>query len=327
MWSARRGRSLRFFTTWAAISGLVLTMIAGCRIDLSDASGSGSSSTSSDLAGEMAPPTRATGSLTSRAAESREAAARKSRARVATPAPTVHPTATTPMPTKNPKGWKSTYADNFNGPLNTGNAWSIYDTPGTSNPTTSWYATNHVLVGGGQLHINGYVDKAAQPDGRVVTGGLGLWKRPQKYGKWEMLVRMDPCTDVKYAWLLWPFSDKWPAGGEVDFAEDEGGDRALTTATLIYAAPDGSDTHLPQDYATPTPNFSAWHEIGLEWTPKSIRYTLDGQYWGTPKTTHLPPTPMVFVLQTEGKVPPSQVNLPGGSCNAQVGWVVQYKMA
>jgi beta-glucanase (GH16 family) len=232
-------------------------------------------------------------------------------------------TASTAMPTRSSPHWRIRYADDFTNRLNT-SAWSVYTQPGSSNPTTAWYSSKHVRVNQGQLKILGYVDRKAKADGRVVTGGLGLWRLPQRYGKYEILVRMDRCQDVKYAWMLWPYNNQWPGGGEVDFAEDEGGNRAVTTATTLFAARGGQPAHFPQDHARPVGGFSSWHVLGVVWTPKSIRYTLDGHYWGKAKTSHLPKGPMVLVLQTEGKVRPKQVDLKGGSCNAHVGWVVQY---
>jgi len=233
-------------------------------------------------------------------------------------------TAHTRMPRKNSKNWKIVYATQFTGKLNTRTAWSVYTRPGSSNPGTAWFSAKHVTVSHGQLHIKGYVDRAVKADGRVVTGGLGLWKRPERYGRYTMLVRMDACADVKYAWLLWPYDNKWPSGGEIDFAEDEGGNRRLTTASVNYAGAGGRVATLPQDYAAPKRPFSGWHVIGVDWTPHSIAYRIDGQYWGSVKHTHIPRTPMVFVLQTEGKARPGHVTLHG-QCNADIGWVVQYK--
>jgi hypothetical protein len=237
--------------------------------------------------------------------------------------------ASTAMPVGDLPGWKQVYADDFSGStLDTYKAWSVYNggAPG-SNPTTGWWMASHAVVSNGMLNLRGYVDKAASPDGRVVTAGLGLWKLPaQTYGKYEILARIDKCAEVKYAWLLWPYSGKWPDDGEIDFAEDEGGDRTKTTASLLFKNALGQADALPKDYDYPTPDLSGWHRIGVEWTPTSVRYTMDGQYWGQPKTTHIPTTPMTLVLQTEGKYAPSAVTLGSSSCDAQIGWVTQYAM-
>ncbi len=237
--------------------------------------------------------------------------------------------ASTPMPTGNLPGWRQVYAEDFNGStLDTNSVWSAYNNwaPG-SNPNTGWWSASHAIVGNGMLTLKGSVDLAANPQGRVVTAGVGLWKLPaQTYGKYEILARMDQCPDVKYAWLLWPYSGKWPDDGEIDFAEDEGGNRAQTTASLLFKNASGNADALPQDRINPVGGMSAWHTIGVEWTPTAVRYTMDGQYWGQAKTSHIPSNPMTLVLQTEGKLAPSQVTLGGGSCNAQIGWVTQYAM-
>jgi len=227
-------------------------------------------------------------------------------------------------PAYSSRHWKLVYKDSFHKQLNTSSAWMVYNVGGSSNTGTEWFSNKQVTVSGGQLHIKGYVDRSVMPDGRIVTGGLGLWYRPMTYGKYEMMVRMQACTDVKYAWMLWPYSNRWPQDGEIDFAEDEGGNRKLTTASLSYAGSSGQRLTAPQDYATPAGGMSAWHVVGVEWTPTSVRYTMDGAHWGATKTTHIPRKPMVLVLQTEGMARPGHVQLPGGSCNADVAWVDQW---
>jgi hypothetical protein len=69
-----------------------------------------------------------------------------------------------------------------------------------SEADTGWWMASHAAVGGGMLTLRGYVDKAANPEGRVVTAGVGLWKlppHPQTYGKYEILARIDKCSEVK----------------------------------------------------------------------------------------------------------------------------------
>jgi beta-glucanase (GH16 family) len=237
--------------------------------------------------------------------------------------------ANTPMPTGDLANWHQVYADDFTGStLNTWSAWSTYQNgPVPSNPDTAYWSPSHAKVGNGMLTIVGSRDPAVSPDGRIVTEGLGLWKLPaQTYGKYEALVRMDSCSAVKYAWLLWPSWGGWPNTGEIDFAEDEGGSRTGTVASVLYGNPDGSAATLPQNRLTPSRPMSDWHVVGVEWTPGSVRYTLDGALWGTVQSSHVPSGPMTFVLQTESKLYPGQVPATFGSCNAQVGWVVQYAM-
>ena len=111
-----------------------------------------------------------------------------------------------------------------------------------SNPNTAWWSPSQVSVNNSMLTIHGTQDRSLAPDGRVVSAGLGLWKLPpQTYGKWEMLVRIDSCTEVKYAWLLWPYDGVWPDHGEIDFAEDDGGPRTSTVASVM-----GHSCHAPR---------------------------------------------------------------------------------
>jgi beta-glucanase (GH16 family) len=233
------------------------------------------------------------------------------------------------MPTGDLPDWRQVYADDFSGTqLNTRNAWSVYGNGVvSSNPTTAYWSPGHVSVGDSMLTINGSQDPSVSPDGRVVTAGLGLWKLPkQTYGKYEMLVRMDACPEVKYAWLLWPYDGQWPQHGEIDFAEDEGGSRTKSTASMLYKNALGKADALPKSYVTPTPSFASWHVVGVEWTPGGINYTLDGKSWGTISSDLVPSTAMTFVVQTESKVLPGLVPSTFTSCNAQIGWVVQYAM-
>jgi hypothetical protein len=233
----------------------------------------------------------------------------------------------TPLPTGNLGHWRRVFGDNFNGSsLNTKSAWSEYANGSVpSNPSTAYWSPSHVKVGNGQMTIVGARDAAVAAHGRIVTEGLGLWKLPeQTYGKWEVLVRMDRCASVKYAWLLWPTVGSWPAAGEIDFPEDEGGSRAQTVGSVLYKGASGKAATLRQDHLTPARPMSGWHVVGVEWTPGLVRYTIDGKVWGSVHSSHVPSGPMTFVMQTESKAAAASLPNSFSPCNAQVGWVVQY---
>jgi beta-glucanase (GH16 family) len=67
-----------------------------------------------------------------------------------------------------------------------------------------------------------------------------------------------------------------------------------------------------------------WHTYTIEWTPTMVRFMIDGNTIGT-STSHLPSTPMHWVLQTStnlaGVAPVASD--PG---NIQIAWVAAYKM-
>jgi beta-glucanase (GH16 family) len=225
------------------------------------------------------------------------------------------------MPTRDLKHWKLIFTDNFNGhklsPL-----WSVYGpTAPPSNPNTAYWSPSHAKVRHGMLTLVGKRDTAG---GRIVTAGIGLWGfHPQTYGKYKMLVRVTRCSEVKYAWILWPYSGQWPAGGEIDFGEDEGGTRQGTTGSIVFDDR-GAPGTLRQNYVISKRPFSDWHVVGVVWKKDMIRYTLDGQTWGVRKSTNVPSQPMVLALQTESLVPSNQVPSSFGSCDAQIGWVAEY---
>jgi beta-glucanase (GH16 family) len=181
------------------------------------------------------------------------------------------------------------------------------------------WQTNHVAVQGGQLVIRGYQEK-----GRWVTGGLRVTSAADgtPYGRYLVRFRIDKARGIEYVLLLWPDSERWPADGEVDFAEDEGGNRLASTASLVTAgAP--IQRRLAKDNGQ-------WHVMGVDWTPKSLVYTIDGVEWGRVSSPLVPTSAHHLAIQTQaepcgrswGPCPdattPAEVDL-------QVDWVAIYR--
>ena len=221
------------------------------------------------------------------------------------------------------------YHVNFDQP-STLQPWTRYDDAApNSTKSTGWWSAGASTVQGGNLVIEARPGSTPQGQ-RIVTGGVGLYSKPQIYGTYEVRFRADACSQVKYVLLLWPVSGNWPTDGEVDFAEDQGGDRATTIASLLYPAESrfqvpGEPTKAAatSQRIMPPGGVTQWHTLGVEWTPTSIRYTLDGHYWGNPVTHDIPRTRMALVVQTEGLVPASTVS-PDFSCKAYVQAATQY---
>jgi beta-glucanase (GH16 family) len=232
-------------------------------------------------------------------------------------------TAHTRMPNHNLKHWKLAFRDDFRG-HKLSSAWSVYGpTAVPSNPNTAYWSPSHAKVANSMLTLSGKRDRA---NGQIVTAGVGLWgEKPLTYGKYKMLVRVTKCSEVKYAWILWPYNGEWPAGGEVDFGEDEGGARQGTTGSIVYDN-QGSPGTLRQNYVTTQRPFSDWHVVGVIWKPGVIKYTLDGKTWGVRRSADVPSQPMVLALQTESLVPSNQVPKSFDSCNAQIGWVAEWSL-
>jgi hypothetical protein len=192
------------------------------------------------------------------------------------------------LPVGNRPGWRQVLAEDFNGTTLPSGWGKYYGEPGSEKD--GWWEPSHVTVGNGAMHLNGYKD-----GGRWVTGGVMNSHAAQtRYGKYEVRFRMTKGVGVKYAILLWPHSDNWPVDGEIDFAEDGGGNRSHTSATMHYGT---TDRIIQREIFGQ--DFSQWHTVGVEWTPGKIVYTLDGKPWGTVVSDNVPSGAMDLAIQTE----------------------------
>jgi hypothetical protein len=147
-----------------------------------------------------------------------------------------------------------------------------------------------------------------------VASALPRVRGGQVYGRYSVRFRSDPVFNYAQAFLLWPDSDKWPADGEIDFAEGRLND--TVQAYAHYADPKGGQQEFDSHK-----KFAAWHTATVEWLPGKEIFYLDGKEIGTSRKS-VPTAPMHMVLQTDtayGKVPP---NAAAG--HIQIAWVVIY---
>jgi beta-glucanase (GH16 family) len=192
------------------------------------------------------------------------------------------------MPRGDIPGWRQVLADDFTENA-LGSGWGAYEGPIPSMPGGVW-RRSHVTVRDGKLRLLGHREGTDW-----VTGGvMNFAQAKTTYGRYEVRFRMDAGNGVKYAILTWPQSNVWPADGEIDFAEDGGGARTGTAATVHYAR----DGHQIIQ-RTAGGDFSVWHTVGVEWTPGRLVYTLDGVPWATVDTPFAPSKPMNLAIQTE----------------------------
>jgi beta-glucanase (GH16 family) len=191
------------------------------------------------------------------------------------------------------EAWRQVFFDDFTGSHLDRTKWTAYGGRPSGQGAGLW-SSAHDVVGNGQLTIRGYREPAM--GNALVTGGLSSAKAiVQTYGKYLVRMRMDAGRGVSWVAMLWPADNHWPP--EVDFGEDNGaGDRHLVYATQHYSTPTRRDTQV--QVAT-TVDMTAWHTIGVEWSPSTLRYTLDGAAWATTSNSHVPSQPMVLDLQTQ----------------------------
>lgn len=179
--------------------------------------------------------------------------------------------------------WEQVFVDDFRG-TTLGSNWRKYSGVSGNDPHTDW-ETSQASVGNGVLTLT------AHRSGRTVkTGGVSLSSKTQRYGKYVVRMRVDKSDEMKYAVLLWPDSG-WPP--EIDFAEDGPGDRSSMTTTFHY----GLSNTMKHDKVSA--DFTAWHEVGVEWSPGRIAYTLDGRTWATRSMSQVPSTSMWLAIQQQ----------------------------
>ncbi|HMC09273.1 MAG TPA: glycoside hydrolase family 16 protein [Actinomycetota bacterium] len=224
------------------------------------------------------------------------------------------------MPTGDLPGWKMVFSDDFTGSSLNRRAWGAYNGQPGGDPG-GWWDPSHVVVGNGMLELQNYQDPAF--GNRWVSGGVSSAPAlKQTYGKYLVRFRVDRGNGISGIALLWPSSGGWPP--EIDFAEDGGGNRSHTTATLHYGSGNSQvQRSVPAD-------FSQWHTIGVEWTAGLLTYTLDGTVWAAVASANVPAVPMEMDMQTQsGTCGDQWAPCPDASTptrvNMQVDWVVAYK--
>ncbi len=215
-------------------------------------------------------------------------------------------------------GWREVYSTDFPGnSLQAG--WDAYNGQPGGDAFGAWQPSN-VSVSGGALHLT--ATSSAQ-------GGLAYYGNPMTYGMY--LVRMkgdsEPGLAINNLAILWPAAQNtWPP--EVDFFQDLGGSRQSFSASL-HAGPDGNGSCCVVASPTVNNDGTQWHTYGVEWTPTSLTYTIDGRAWATMYRSQLPspgqwPTiPMNLTLQSQNQGSAQ----PNGRIETMtVAWVAEYAM-
>ena len=227
-----------------------------------------------------------------------------------------------PLPTTSSSGWRLTYEQDFNGSV-LPPGWGAYAGEPGGDPY-GWWDPANLSVSGGNLHFGTSYNAAHS---MYSTAGVSYLGHPQTYG--EYLVRLkgdfEPGLTISNVALLWPVANVWPP--EIDFYEDSGGARSSFVATL-HAGPNGSDSVVAQHRRAL--DDTQWHTVGVEWTPTTISYLVDGTIWAVVPISalssngHWPDQPMFLSIQSQ-TVGPAQPSRPIETMT--VAWVVEYAPA
>jgi hypothetical protein len=177
---------------------------------------------------------------------------------------------------------------------------------------TGQFSPAHVVVSGGLLRLNTWKDPNYH--NQWVTGGLCLCGEPLTYGAFFVRSRQTGSGPNEVE-LLWPKSNSWPP--EIDFNES-GGATNETSATDHWTIAN----HLKQSFLSV--NLTKWHTWGVIWTPRFIKYTLDGQVWSTDNiAASIPNQPMTVDLEQRTICDPRS-QCPTRPTSLLVDWVSMF---
>lgn len=134
-----------------------------------------------------------------------------------------------------------------------------------------------VTVSGGQLHCWGKRndDKSSDPRAILTGGVMTKGKFAMRYGKIEFMMKLE--DGQKGAWpAVWMMPETavrgWPNDGEIDIVERLNSDD-FTYQTVHFG--NGTARDLTHGGRGRIKN-GEWNIYGLEWTPESIAWTING---------------------------------------------------
>jgi beta-glucanase (GH16 family) len=192
--------------------------------------------------------------------------------------------------------WTCTFDDEFDGTSLDRRYWYPQVTA-TSNFTTgtkTQYACaedspDTVDVRDGNLELSlvqrpNVVKCGRSKSSRFAFGQVMHWQTySQTYGKYEIRAKI-PDVQVpgsQQSFWLWPKKNKyggWPASGEIDFAEMYSSTPGTDKPFIHYLpgeSPDGTDQNVTHAYCPI--KVGEYNTYGVEWEPKRITVTLNGQ--------------------------------------------------
>ncbi len=229
------------------------------------------------------------------------------------------------LPVGRTTGWNLVFQDEFAGAaLDRGKWTTCYPwfepakgCTSVGNDELQWYLPQQVQVANGQLDLSVQPQRYKGTDGQtydyvsgMVASGAGPATGPGfafQYGYAEARLKIPAGSGVCPAFWLNPANGSWPP--EVDIAERVGNPDSNKIEMIVhYLLPQGGHDFNSTHFTGP--DFSAdWHVFGIEWTPNSLVWYIDGveRKRFTP-VDRIPHTPMVilFTLAIRGDPGPDE---------------------
>lgn len=192
----------------------------------------------------------------------------------------------------NGRRWRCSFVDNFAGTQLNRDKWIVQQTHETgfyTGLTCYQDDPSTVAVGNGKLRVS--VRKARRefscrlPGGRFSTpysGGMvgTRTKFSQTYGRWEVRAKFPTAQRVSGlhgGYWMYPFEQTygpWPESGEIDVAEWWSKFPRRIIPSLHF---DGRDRRVDSGRNCLVPKPTRFHTYRLLWTPKVMRFFVDGR--------------------------------------------------
>lgn len=188
--------------------------------------------------------------------------------------------------------------------------WDAYPYPWKCTDKIGTYDPHNLYVKNGRLNVRLWTDPNKGP---TIAAPYPVLPRDMVYGRFQTRMRADIAHGYKIAILLWPWSDKWPDDGEIDFPECNL-DGARPYGFVHHADPNGG-----QDAFSTNVRITDWHIYEVEWRETFVSLKVDGIEIGR-STKKVPNTPMRWMLQCETSGKPD----PKVEGRVQFGWVRVY---
>ena len=178
----------------------------------------------------------------------------------------------------------------FDTPLDT-TTWNIIEGDGCDIGLCGWgnneeqsYHADSVAVRDGILRITASVDDT----GQIVSGKLttkGHFSR--QFGRFEARMKLPAGRGLWPAFWMMPEGQKkpWPHEGEIDILEWTGNEPHRVIGAAHFGEDWPNNVHYSETLLTPSDWSGEYHVYGIEWSPGSIRWMVDGHIHGeaTPK--------------------------------------------
>lgn len=179
--------------------------------------------------------------------------------------------------------------DEFDGEGETYPSMEAYDVP-TRHPSVVWARfisdrKDLMVISDGVLNMycrpNPIDERDEQNPGAMVSGAIQTKGHFSfNCGRAEARMRVEGFTGSFPAFWLMPDNQPggWPTAGEIDIFESIN-DEDMAYATLHTGFKANQDL-ITAGYKEPT-TIGDWHVYGVDWTPDSMQFTIDGEVRGT----------------------------------------------